>query len=123
MIQRPKDKSDPDPKISTVLPHIWPLMLIVTLAKLTTLTLAAGLLGPFIFLGLALLFLINFAALYTCCRNPKRRDSVVNKSEEDPENIPLRKIDKGSKQKLKIGKEQEEEEEEGEGEREEKELL
>ena len=89
-------------------------MLFVTLAKLTTLTLAAGLLGPFIFLGLALLFLINYAALYTCCKNPRRRDSVVYKSEEDPENIPLRKIDKGSKQKLKIGEEQEEEEEQEE---------
>ena len=31
LIQRPKDKSDPDPKFRTVIFHIWPLMFLATL--------------------------------------------------------------------------------------------
>ena len=81
--------------------HIWPLMLLVTLAKLTILTCAAGLLGPYIFLGLALLFLINYALLYTCCK-----ETIVYNSSEDPEAIPLQQNTEGSVQKLRTGEEE-----------------
>ena len=60
--------------------HIWPLMLLVTLAKLVILTCAAGLLGPLIFLALALLFLMNYASLYTFCKKTMEEDSPVYKS-------------------------------------------
>ena len=114
LIQRPKDKSDPNPNVSTVLPHIWPLMLLVTLAKLIILTLTAGLLGPFIFLGLFILFMINYAALYTLCKEKSRVGSAVYKPSEDPENIHLLQSDDRSQQKLRIGEKEEEDDEEDE---------
>ena len=80
--------------------HIWPLMLLVTLAKLTILTCAAGLLGPYTFLGLALLFLINYAILYTFCKKTLEEGSTDHKSREDPEAIPLQQNNEGSEQKL-----------------------
>ena len=63
LIQRPKDKSDPDPKFGTVIFHIWPLMLFATLAHLTLLTCVAGLIGPYIFPALVIRFFVNLAAL------------------------------------------------------------
>ena len=106
LIQRLKDKSDPDPKVSTVGFHIWPLMLIVTVAKLTILSCAASLLGPYIFLGLALLFLINYALLYTFCKKKMEEGSTVDKSSEDPEAIPLQQNNEESEQKLRTVEEE-----------------
>ena len=77
--------------------HIWPLMLVVTLAKLVILTCAAGLLGPLIFLALALLFLINYASLYTFCKKTMEEDSPAYKSSEDPETLPLHQNNDGAK--------------------------
>ena len=68
LILRPKDKSDPDPKLSTVLLHIWPLMLVVTLANIYLLVLIAGLIGVYIFPALLLCFALNFSALWYFCR-------------------------------------------------------
>ena len=106
LIQRTKDKSDPDPNVSTVLPHIWPLMLLVTLAKLVILTLTAGLLGPYIFLGLALLFLINYALLYAFCKKTMEEGSTAYKSSEDPEALLLQQNNDASKQKVRAGEEE-----------------
>ena len=64
---RPKDYSDPDPKLATVLLHIWPLMILVTLANLVFLVFIAGLTGPFIFPALFFCYLLNYAALRVFC--------------------------------------------------------
>ena len=83
--------------------HIWPLMLLVTLAKLVILTCAAGLLGPYIFLAVALLFFINFALLYKFCKKTLMEGSSVHKSCEDlAEVISLQPNNEGSVQKLRI---------------------
>ena len=71
-------------------------MLLVTLAKLTILTCAAGLLGPYTFLGLVLLFLISYALLYTFCK----KTMSVYKYGEDPEAIPLQQDNEGSENKV-----------------------
>ena len=105
LIQRPKDKSDPDPNVSAVLFHIWPRMLLVALAKLIILTCLAGLLGPYTFLAIVLIFLVDFVALSIFCK--KRRASQF-----DPENIPLLEIDSVRKNNLQTTEEEEEEEEE-----------
>ena len=44
-ILRTKETTDPDPKVATVLLHVWPLMIFVALADLVILAIAAGLLG------------------------------------------------------------------------------
>ena len=81
LVQRPKDKSDPDPKFGTVIFHIWPLMLLATLAHLTLLTCVAGLIGPYIFPALVIRFFVNLTALllnwrvfYT--RKENRRENI-----------------------------------------------
>ena len=43
---RPKETSDPDPKVATVLLHIWPWMFLVTVANLVFLVFIAGISGP-----------------------------------------------------------------------------
>ena len=80
LILRPKDKSDPDPKLTTVLLHIWPLMLVITLANVVLLVLIAGLIGAFIFPALILCFIFNYRALRPFCRF-----EVRGKLEPDPE--------------------------------------
>ena len=102
LIQRPLGKSDPDPRVSTVLLHIWPLMLLVTLAKLSMLTCTAGLIGPYIFIAIAVLFLINLAALLTFCKETVSSAKVYSNNTADPEDSqPLQN---------KHGEEEEEEE-------------
>ena len=68
LILRPKDYSDPDPKLATVLLHIWPLMILVTLANLVFLVFIAGLTGPYIFPALLLCYILNYAALRVFCK-------------------------------------------------------
>ena len=85
LILRPKDKSDPDPKLATVLLHIWPLMILITLAELILLTLSAGLLGWLIFPALLLCFIFNYAVLQFFCRGIKAEGVVRDKLEQDPE--------------------------------------
>ena len=80
---RPKDKSDPDPKLSTVLLHIWPLMLVVTLASLYLLVLIAGLIGIYIFPALLLCFCLSFGMMKCFCKDYK----VKGKVEQDPEDV------------------------------------
>ena len=80
-------------------------MLLVALAKLVILTCLAGLLGPYTFLAIVLIFLVDFVALSIFCK--KRRTSQF-----DPENIPLLEIDAGRKYNLQTTEEEEEEEEE-----------
>ena len=74
---RPKDKSDPDPKLATVLLHIWPLMILVTLANLLFLVLIAGLTGWLIFPELFICYGINLSTLSFFCK--------VRKPVGDPE--------------------------------------
>ena len=81
LIQRPKDKSDPDPKFGTVIFHIWPLMLLATLAHLSLLTCVAGLIGPYIFPALVIRFFVNLAVLLLnsgifCTRKENRRENI-----------------------------------------------
>ena len=68
LILRPKDFSDPDPKLATVLLHIWPWMVVVTFVNLTLLVGIAGLAGPYIFPGLLILYGINYATLRVLCK-------------------------------------------------------
>ena len=78
LILRPKDYSDPDPKLATVLLHIWPLMILVTLANLVFLVFIAGLAGPYIFPALLLCYAANYAVLRMFCK--------VEIRTSDPEN-------------------------------------
>ena len=100
LIQRPEDKTDPDPKFPTVIFHIWPLMLLATLAHLTLLTCIAGLIGPYIFPALAICFFVDLTALLLnwrlfCNEQPKtketakKRDSGSYDPEKNQENIEL----------------------------------
>ena len=68
LILRPKDFSDPDPKLTTVLLHIWPLMILVTLANLIFLVGIAGLGGPYILPALLLMYGANYAVLRAFCK-------------------------------------------------------
>ena len=87
---RPKDKSDPDPKLATVLLHIWPLMILITLANILLLVLTAGLLGWLIFPALVLLFAINYWTLRVFCKDIKAEGGVEDRIEQDPENsVPM----------------------------------
>ena len=65
---RPKDKSDPDPKLATVILRIWPWMFLVTVANLVFLVLIAGLSGPLIFLALVICYAANHSALSYFCK-------------------------------------------------------
>ena len=81
LIQRPTDKSDPDPKFGTVIFHIWPLMLLATLAHLCLLTCEAGLIGPYIFPALVIRFFVTLAALLLnwrifCTRKENGRENI-----------------------------------------------
>ena len=60
--------SDPDPKLATVILHIWPWMFLLTLANLVFLVLIAGLLGPIIFPALLLCFAVEYLSLWLFCR-------------------------------------------------------
>ena len=79
-------------------------MLFVTLSKLIILTCLAGLLGPYTFLAIVLIFLVDFIALSIFCK--KRRTSQF-----DPENIPLLEFDSGRKNNRQTTEEEEGEEE------------
>ena len=78
---RPKDYSDPDPKLATVLLHIWPLMILVTLANLIFLVGIAGLAGPYIFPGLLLCYATNYAVLRVFCKVEIRAGDLENPTE------------------------------------------
>ena len=66
---RTKETSDPDPKIVTLLLHIWPLMIFIALADLVILAIAAGLLGMHIFTAFPIIFVFNFLVLRYFCRD------------------------------------------------------
>ena len=68
-ILRTKETSDPDPKIVTLLLHIWPLMIFIALADLVILAIAAGLLGIHIFTAFPIVFVFNFLVLRYFCRD------------------------------------------------------
>ena len=65
---RPKDKSDPDPKLATVILHIWPWMFLVTVANLAFLVFTAGLAGWLIFPALVICYAIDHLALSYFCK-------------------------------------------------------
>ena len=69
---RPKDKSDPDPKLATVILHIWPWMFLVTVANLVFLVLIAGLAGWLVFPALVICYAIDHLALAYFCKVVKR---------------------------------------------------
>ena len=79
LILRPKDFSDPDPKLATVLLHIWPWMILVTLANLIFLVGIAGLTGPYIFPALIICYAANYATLRVFCKI-----EIRNGDPEDP---------------------------------------
>ena len=85
MILRPKDKSDPDPKLATVLLHIWPLMILVTLANLVLLVFTAGLIGAYIFPALLLCCGINYRTLLFFCGVLKGTGELKDNAEQNPE--------------------------------------
>ena len=83
LILRPKDKSDPDPELTTVLLFIWPLMLLTTVADLLLLVCIAGLTGILIFPVLVACFGINYTVIRRVCREIKRRDDIEIQRERD----------------------------------------
>ena len=74
---RPKDKSDPDPKLATVIVHIWPWMLLVTVANLVFLVFIAGVACWLIFPALVICYVIDHLGLSYFCK--------VVKKDGDPE--------------------------------------
>jgi len=72
LIMRTADKADPDPDFTTVIIHIWPLCLVLTLAGLVLLVFLAGLIGPYIFFTLFFFFLSTYAVLSVPCIGQKR---------------------------------------------------
>ena len=100
LIQRPKDKSDPDPKFGTVIFHIWPLMLLATLAHLTLLTCVAGLIGPYIFPALVIRFFVNLAALLLNWRLFYTRKEYKRESIELQPNIERNKASADEERQL-----------------------
>ena len=52
-IQRGEDESDPDPKVKIVLFYVFPSMLVIVLNRSILWTLIGGLLGRYIFAGMA----------------------------------------------------------------------
>ena len=85
LILRPKDKSDPDPKLATVLLHIWPLMILVTVANLVLLVCTAGLIGAYIFPALLLCGGINYRTLLFFCGALKGKEELKDNAEQNPE--------------------------------------
>ena len=67
LILRPQNKSDPDPKIVTVLLRIWPWMFLVVVANLTFLVFIAGLAGWLVFPSLLLCCGVDLLALFYFC--------------------------------------------------------
>ena len=84
LILRPKDKSDPDPELMTVLLFIWPLMLLITVADLLLLVFIAGLTGILIFPVLLLCFGINYIVIRLVCRETIRRDDIESQNQSEP---------------------------------------
>ena len=67
LILRPQNKSDPDPKIVTVLLRIWPWMFLVVVANLTFLVFIAGVAGWLVFPSLLLCGVVDLLALFYFC--------------------------------------------------------
>ena len=67
LILRPQNKSDPDPKIATVLLRIWPWMFLVVVANLTFLVFIAGVAGWLVFPSLLLCCGVDLLALFYFC--------------------------------------------------------
>merc|ERR1712223_755096 len=67
LILRPKNKSDPDPKLLTVLLRIWPWMFLVVVANLTFLVFIAGVAGWLVFPSLLLCCGVDLLALFYFC--------------------------------------------------------
>ena len=78
---RPKDKSDPDPKLATVLLRIWPWMFLITVANLFFLVCIAGLSGPLIFPALVICYAANHCALSYFCKVVKPAGDLEDGSE------------------------------------------
>ena len=72
LILRPQNKSDPDPKIATVLLRIWPWMFLVVVANLTFLVFIAGLAGWLVFPSLLLCGVVDLFALFYFCSSIKQ---------------------------------------------------
>ena len=86
LILRPKDKSDPDPKLTTVLLHIWPWMFLVTVANLVFLVFIAGVSGPLIFPALAICYGVNLLVLSFFCKVVKPADDLEDGHETSENN-------------------------------------
>ena len=67
LILRPRNKSDPDPKLLTVLLRIWPWMFLVVVANLTFLVFIAWLAGWLVFPSLLLCCGVYLLALFYFC--------------------------------------------------------
>ena len=72
LILRPRNKSDPDPKLLTVLLRIWPWMFLVVVANLTFLVFIAGLAGWLVFPSLLLCGVVDLLALFYFCSSIKQ---------------------------------------------------
>ena len=92
---RPKDKSDPDPKLATVILHIWPWMFLITVANLVFLVFIAGLAGWLIFPALVICYAIDHLALSYFCKvverdgDPEDGHETAEGNEETKSFIPM----------------------------------
>ena len=90
LILRSREKSDPDPKMATVLLHIWPLMICIALADLVLVAIGAGLLGIYVFATFPILFGLNFLVLRRFCRDlssgdPANLEAGADQKEKEQE--------------------------------------
>ena len=83
---RPKDKSDPDPKLATVILHIWPWMFLVTVANLIFLVFIAGLSGWLIFPALVICYAVNYLVLSYFCKVVKPAANLEDGHETTEDN-------------------------------------
>ena len=96
---RPTDQSDPDPKFGTILLHVWPKMLMLTLAHLTLLIALAGLFGPLIFPALPIFFWSTYSAIKVFYRKEKVAAKV-----KDPEDVDIEEDDEHRAQQVYFAK-------------------
>ena len=85
--------------MATVLLHIWPWMLIVTLASLYLLVLVAGLIGIYIFPALLCCCGLNYSSLWCLCKALRGERDVKRKVEQNPEDSEAG-IDNGENKEL-----------------------
>jgi len=87
-IQRGEDESDPDPEVKTVFMRVFPWKIIVVLNSVILWTLIGGLLGAYIFFGIAGCFVLIFLAL--CILEKVNQKRMKGKTEYTLDEIKIK---------------------------------